>query len=251
MSVVRPQSFPSHIHAAFTGARKPPDFHGDRFTFDLHGDAEGEDSVASRLWLLGHCGFQAKAWRDVEQVHGDRCIEQRSSEPSRREKADALWTTSESLVLAIRTADCVPVLITSSSQPLAVAIHAGWRGTYQQIVSKSLRQILEVTQIHPDSLVAAIGPCIHSNAFEVDADVAGPFETRFGYPVVQPTPGKDQRWNVDLVEANRQELAAMGIPADKIEVMDECTFSNHDYWSFRRQRKAAGRQVAWISLTGR
>ena len=251
MSVLRPQSFPLHIHAGFTGARKPLDFHGDRFTFDLQGDAEGEDSVASRLWLLGHCGLEARAWRDVEQVHGHRCIEQRFGEPWRREQADALWTTSEGLVLAIRTADCVPVLITSSAQPLAVAIHAGWRGTYQQIVSKSLRQILEVTQIQPDSLVAAIGPCIHSNAFEVDADVAGPFETRFGCPVVQPTPGKDQRWNVDLVEANRQELAAVGIPADKIEVMDECTFSNHDYWSFRRQRTAAGRQVAWISLTGR
>ena len=217
MSVVRPQSFPSHIHAGFTGARKPPDFHGERFTFDLQGDAEGDDSVASRLWLLGHCGVGLEAWRDVEQVHGDHCIEQRSSEPWRREEADALWTTSEGLVLAIRTADCVPVLITSSSQPLAVAIHAGWRGTYAQIVSKSLRQILEVTQIQPESLVAAIGPCIHSNAFEVDADVAGPFETRFGHPVVRPTEGKDQRWNVDLVEANRQELTAAGILLSRLK----------------------------------
>ena len=85
----------------------------------------------------------------------------------------------------------------------------------------------------------------------MDADVAGPFETRFGHPVVRPTEGKDQRWNVDLVEANRQELTAAGVPAEQIEVIDECTFSNHDFWSFRRQRKAAGRQVAWISLTGR
>ena len=74
MSVVRPQSFPSHIHAGFTGARKPPDFHGERFTFDLQGDAEGDDSVASRLWLLGYCGVGLEAWRDVEQVHGDHCI---------------------------------------------------------------------------------------------------------------------------------------------------------------------------------
>ena len=251
MSVVKPQSFPSHINAGFTGARQPADFRGDRFTFEFQGEAEGDDSIASRRWLLSHCGLGPAAWRDAEQVHGHHCIEQCSSEPWRHEQADALWTTSEGLILAIRTADCVPVLITSSSQPLAVAIHAGWRGTYEQIVSKSLRQILEVTQIQPESLVAAIGPCIHSNAFEVDADVAGPFETRFGYPVVRPTAGKDQRWNVDLVEANRQELTAAGVPAEQIEVIDECTFSNHDFWSFRRQRKAAGRQVAWISLTGR
>ena len=47
---------------------------------------QGEDSVASRLWLLGHCGLEAGAWRDVEQVHGHRCVEQRSSKPWRRER---------------------------------------------------------------------------------------------------------------------------------------------------------------------
>ena len=99
-------------------------------------------------------------------------------------------------------------------------------------------------------MVAAIGPCIHSNAFEVDADVAGPFETRFGSSVVQPTLEKT---NVGMSISLKpiDKLAAVGMSADKIEVMDECTFSNHDYWSFRRQRTAAGRQVAWISLTGR
>ena len=210
MSVVRPQSFPSHIHAGFTGARQPARLSAAtvlRLTFKATQRATILSRVDSGSSVIVALAQQPGAMSS--KCMDDHCIEQRSSEPWRREKADALWTTSEGLVLAIRTADCVPVLIASSSQPLAVAIHAGWRGTYQQIVSKSLRQILEVTQIQPDSLVAAIGPCIHSNAFEVDADVAGPFETRFGYPVVQPTPGKDQRWNVDLVEANRQELAAM------------------------------------------
>ena len=80
-------------------------------------------------------------------------------------------------------------------------------GDLSQIVSKSLRQILEVTQIQPESLVAAIDPCIHSKHLRWTPMLLVPLRHALVLPLCG-RPGKDQRWNVDLVEANRQELAA-------------------------------------------
>ena len=133
------------------------------------------------------------------------CIEQRSSEPWRREEADALWTTSEGLVWPFERQIACPCLLPQALSPWrSLFMWAG--GDLSQIVSKSLRQILEVAQIQPESLVAAIGPCIHSNAF-IDADVAGPFETRFGHPVVRPT---KEKTNVGMSISSSQSTRVNG-----------------------------------------
>jgi len=243
-----PRFFPNTLKAGFTSALAPEGFSGHRFTFDVQGKGESEDSLASRHWLLKHCKLEDSAWRDVHQVHGIRCLEVGLEGGQAPQEADAIWTRSTGVLLAIRTADCVPLLLTSTEMPLAIAIHAGWRGTHQQIVSKCLGRILSETAVSPLSLRAAIGPAIHSKAFEVDADVALPFRDVYGDEIVVETPGKTARWNVDLIEANRRELLNSGLRDDQIETVDVCTFENHDYWSYRRQRGEAGRQVAWISL---
>lgn len=248
MWFVQPRLFPESVRAGFTGATKPPGFGAQRFSFELQGPTEPEDSRMSRRWLLDHCELPETAWRDVEQVHGSTCLEQDGSTAWKHEKADALWTRSQGLLLTIRTADCVPVLVTSKDEPLAVAIHAGWRGTHSQIVSKSLKEILESSGVRASSLIAAIGPAIHSRAFEVDADVADPFRAVYGDEIVCPTPGRARRWNVDLIEANRRELLEVGLLAEHIEIISTCTFEDHNFWSHRRQRSEAGRQVAWITL---
>lgn len=243
-----PRRFPKHLKAGFTSAVAPDGFVGGRFTFDLQGDGESEDSLLSRRWLLNHCGLSEDAWYDVEQVHGHRLIECTTESRGKREQADAVWTRTEGSLLAIRTADCVPLLLTSTETPLAVAIHAGWRGTHQQIVSRSVKAIVEELGISPSSLLGVIGPAIHPRAFEVDADVAMPFREVYGSDVVRETPGKSARWNVDLIEANRLELLDAGLSEQCIDILSLCTFDNTNFWSYRRQRGDAGRQVAWIAL---
>ena len=243
-----PRLFPKGLRAGFTSAIAPEGFSGARFTFDLRGEGESADSVLSREWLLNDCQLSEQAWCDAHQVHGDRLIECTPEGNNTREQADALWTRTPGTLLAIRTADCVPLLLTSTEIPLAIAIHAGWRGTHQRIVSKVVKAVVEELGVSPSSLLGVIGPAIHSRAFEVDADVSVPFHEVYGDAVVQKTPGKSARWNVDLIKANQRELLESGLAPQHIEVIDLCTFENSHFWSHRRQRDGAGRQVAWIAL---
>ena len=244
---VEPIGLPPLLRAGFTTAEGPSGFQGSRFTFEKKDSDEAPDSKLSRDVVTNYCGVGDDAWRDVHQVHGAEVIECAQVQ-SKCIEADALWTRHPGLVLAIRTADCVPIIMASWEQPVVAVIHAGWRGTHQNVVAETVRMVVDETGLKPESLSAVIGPCIHAEAFEVDSDVAIPFQETFKHSVVHKVPGKEARWTVDLVEANRLQLSQSGLLDERIAVLPWCTVKNRRFWSHRRQRTDAGRQVAFACL---
>src|SRR5581483_10420026 len=131
-------------------------------------------------------------------------------------KADALVSDDASGVLSVRVADCVPILLASDDGRLVAAVHAGWRGTVANVVAAAAACMNEArADATPESLVAAIGPCIGFDAFEVGAEVIAEFHRVFGKDssvrLDDPATGKG---HVDLREAVRQQLLAAGVSPD-------------------------------------
>jgi YfiH family protein len=150
------------------------------------------------------------------------------------EEGDALATTEPGVVVAVRVADCVPVLVEGDG--FVAAIHAGWRGTAGDIVRRSIATM--EARLGRRVLRAAVGPAIGGSCYEVSPEVV---EALSGVaPVGLQWRGER---NVDLVALNLGILRSLGVEA---EAVGPCTRCSPDYWSHRRDGAAAGRQVGAI-----
>jgi YfiH family protein len=143
---------------------------------------------------------------------------------------DALITAEPGLLLAIRTADCVPILLADPVRRVVAAVHAGWRGTVAGILTQTLGQMRAEYETKPTDVVAAIGPSIGPCCFEVGPEVP--------LPVVER--------KADLWEANREQLTRAGV--GQIWVAGRCTMCEPEqFYSFRRA-KDTGRMVSAIGI---
>lgn len=166
---------------------------------------------------------------------------------------DALWTADADLPVAIRTADCVPILLWDPHAPAVAAVHAGWRGTAADIVGRSLAFAAEHLGVDPARVRAAIGPCISRDSFEVGPEVVDALRALgLSDEDLRVATGPRGRPHVDLRSANRRLLQRAGVPDAAIEDVGGCTFSEPGlYESYRRDGPASGRMWATIALAAR
>jgi YfiH family protein len=187
--------------------------------------------------------------------------------------ADGLITSTPGLLLAIKTADCVPVLVVDAKRRVIGAFHAGWRGTTARIVEKGVGEMRRQFGSAPRDLRAAIGPCIRSCCYVVGPEVKAEFESQFSYarelfhevfnssslhvryPLLflnQRAPGHGDaasEIHLDLVEANRRQLEDAGLAADHIEVIEGCTACDTTrFFSHRAEFGKTGRMMAAIGI---
>ena len=153
---------------------------------------------------------------------------------------DAVITDKAGLCIAVKTADCIPVLLFDRRQHRTAAIHAGWRGTVGRIVEKTLQQM----QSRAEDLSAIIGPGISLESFEVGDKVYEQF-LQAGFPM-QRLAKRYAKWHINLKEANRWLLERNGI-AD-ILVSDIDTLTSTQFYSARRDTINTGRNINGIMI---
>ena len=138
--------------------------------------------------------------------------------------ADALVTTSPGVVLAILTADCVPIVLHDPVAAVLACVHAGWRGTVAGVTTAALAA-MQALGSRPSDVIAGIGPAIAAARYQVGPDVHqavtqafGPAAAVFICPDARPdsAPETPDRWLLDLWAANRHALVAAGVPAPQI-----------------------------------
>lgn len=158
---------------------------------------------------------------------------------------DALVTQLPHVCIAVKTADCVPVLLFDPVHAVAAAIHAGWRGTLQQIVRLTVETMQQQMGCLPENMVAAIGPAISAEVYEVGEEVWCNFDPRFLRENRQP--GKRL---LDLREANRAQLLEAGVPAQNIGLHAEyCSYKQPEmFYSARRDGAKTGRMASGIVI---
>jgi len=159
---------------------------------------------------------------------------------------DALATSEAGCLLLLCFADCVPVFLADRRRRAVALAHAGWRGSLAGVAEAAAAEMGRLG-VDPGELVVAVGPCIKPCCYEVSPELAQRFADRFGDEVVRRT-----RWgapSVDLAEANRRALEALGVPKASIYIEPECTACRTDlYFSHRAEGGATGRMAAVIGL---
>ena len=204
----------------------------------------------------------------LRQVHSD-IIHFVDSPPESQLAGDGLMTATPGLFLGIQTADCLPIILADPKQRAVGVFHAGWRGTVKRIIEKGVGEMHRRFGSRPRDLKAAIGPGIHGCCYEVGAEVREKFESQFSYaaklfheveerdpvrekyPMLFLTarpPGHSvlpKKTFLDLVEANRQQLLAAGVPGKSMEASPLCTNCRTDLlFSYRAEKGKTGRMMA-------
>ena len=219
-------------------------------------------------------GGRSPKWTLVQmkQVHSD-IIHVLRAAPEHPLNGDGLITDVPGLLLAAKTADCVPVLIADPKRRVVGAFHAGWRGTAKRIVEKGVGVMRRDFGCDPVDLRAAIGPCIRACCYEVGDEVQETFRSQFAYadelfvenfdvdPVYQKYPNLfltarapghaeiSRQIHLDLVAANRRQLVEAGVPEQNIETVGDCTSCHTDVlFSHRAERGNTGRMMAVIGI---
>jgi len=186
----------------------------------------------------------------VNQVHGDAiaAVHEKNFNAVKTLQADALITDAPGLALGVETADCVPLLLFDPGLPAVAAVHAGWRSTVQKIVQKTVQAMQRDFGADISRMVAAIGPAIGPECYEVDEPVMGPVQAAFSFWQDAATPRNAGRYSLDLVKLNRLELLRIGLKADRIHSLGLCTACRKDlFYSFRAEGRT-GRMLSAIVI---
>jgi polyphenol oxidase len=181
----------------------------------------------------------------VHQIHGPCVLTARVGEPWENLKyADAIVADDPGALASVRIADCVPVLLAAADGRAVAAVHAGWRGVVAGVVPLAAIELRKIAGDVP--ILAAIGPCIGFDAFEVGPEVLAAFQTLLGdqAPIRQAPENKGR---VDLKRAITIQLERAGLPDSQIDCTDRCTFRDAgEFFSHRRDKGVTGRMVALI-----
>jgi YfiH family protein len=188
-------------------------------------------------------------------------------------KGDGMMTAEPGILLAIQTADCIPVLVADTRKKVVAAFHAGWRGTVKRIVENGIGKMRVHFRSRPEDLIAAIGPGIAACCYAVGEEVHNEFFSQFNYagelfhevsdsdPVRQKYPllfltarppghsNTGPALHLDLMEANRRQLIDAGLRGEAVAVIGDCTrCQNNRYFSYRAEHGLTGRMLSVIGI---
>lgn len=216
----------------------------DSFNLGMHVGDDAEVVQSNRDLLVHELELPDQPqW--LNQVHGcDICYVTHASAAA--PTADAAWTDQPGCVLAVMTADCLPLLLASRSGDCVAVIHGGWRSLLADVV----QQTVAAMRVEPAELSAWLGPAIGPEAFEVGAEVKDAFTKKnqqFNHCFREGSHGK---YTADIFSIGRQCLAVAGVTS--ATGGDHCTFQDQThFFSHRRDAGKTGRMASlvWIEPT--
>ncbi|MEC4891341.1 MAG: peptidoglycan editing factor PgeF [Nitrospira sp.] len=198
-------------------------------------------SSARAPWLLS-----------VKQVHGTDAlvVDRPLAEADRFDGGwDALVTDQPGTMVAVRTADCVPVLVHDARRRVVAAIHAGWRGAVAGIVPKTLALMQARFNADLDTLHVSIGPSAGVCCYEVDEPVLDQVRERFPWWEAVLRDHREGRARLDLKALIRRQVRDYGIAGERVTSVNVCTICHEDlFFSYRREGKVLGTMVSAIGL---
>ena len=194
----------------------------------------------------------------LTQVHGATVVAIRRGEmiPSGRPEGDILVSNDRDVALAVRVADCVPVLIADPASGAVAAVHAGWRGTAAGATTTAVSALARDFNVKPIDLIAAIGPAIGACCYEVGSEVVDAFAAA-GHPrhlidrwFQSPPPPRGSmergKLRLDVVGANRDQLGLAGVAEHNIHISGLCTAMHLDVLTSYRAEKDKAVRIAGV-----
>ncbi|HQQ76628.1 MAG TPA: polyphenol oxidase family protein [Thermoanaerobaculia bacterium] len=186
----------------------------------------------------------------LTQVHGRGTLTFEEPPRERRNlllgEGDAAITCQPNVLLAVATADCVPIVLADPVRGWIAAIHAGWRGTALRVLDAAL-DALDVRGVSPRDLSAAFGPSIARDRYEVGPEVVAALLDAYGAPPEGAVaPGAGGKAFVDVAAFNEATLLARGVDPARIHRPHVCNAAEPDLPSWRRDGPGAGRILTGV-----
>ena len=177
------------------------------------------------------------------QKHTDKVL---ILESSREPKiADAVVTAETGVLLGVQVADCVPILIYDKGRGVSGAVHAGWRGTAEEILKKTISIMAGRFSCRAEDVLVAVGPSIRGCCYDVGYEVVQKVSRATGDGEYIRREG--EKYYLDLSAANRLQALSMGVREESVWTSPDCTFSNPEiYCSYRFAKGHTGRQGGFI-----
>jgi polyphenol oxidase len=195
-------------------------------------------------------GRGPRAFCRIHQVHGVAVEVLHPGLPADSSvKADALISNDPTRSASMRTADCVPILISTADGRVVAAVHAGWRGLAAGVIASAMEAMRNLDRSEePSGIAAAVGPCIGFDAYEVGPEVASAFATLNGLADGRLLcPVAHGKHHLDLAGVATAQLVQAGVSPERIDRTDRCTFRDADeFFSHRRTRGLTGRMASII-----
>jgi YfiH family protein len=221
--------------------------------------AGGQSPLLAELGVAH--GFQGvgaarQAAHHVRQVHGTQLVTVHGAPPphgaAHLKDADGVLTVETGTAVAVKTADCLPILGVDPQAGVAFAVHAGWRGLTAGMLCAAVNDAVE-QGAKLARLYIAIGPAISRERYEVGDDVAlALFNRELGLSEEQAAlclaKGRGDRWHADLMLAAVLALVGLGVDPRHVSAMQTCTFNIPQWHSYRREGKGCGSNWSWIRL---
>ncbi len=228
---------PTSVHAYTTtrmGGNSSAPYHS--FNLAQHVGDNKQTVEHNRQQLQQQLGLpQAPAW--LQQIHGNTAV---CIDHSYHSQADASYSQQAKQVCVVLTADCLPLLVCNQQGTEIAAIHAGWRGLANQIITKTIQQL----QSSPTQLMVCLGPAISQGYFEVGIEVYQTFIQQQPESIVAFKSNRPQHWLADMYVIAKQQLQQLGI--QQIYGGEYCTYSQADlFYSYRRE-PSTGRMASLI-----
>ena len=227
-----------------------------------------ENVLENRRRFQSALGAEEMTLCGLSQIHSD-AVHLFEKAPDSPYRGDASMTHRPGLLLAVQTADCVPILLVDPRERAVAAVHAGWRGTLQRIVAKAIGKMQMQFGTKPPDMLAAIGPSIGGCCYEVGTEVAAEFRSQFSNasdwfdelrtgdepnplqwlnmapPGHQPPP---KNVLLELRKATRAQLLEAGVLARNIFVSGLCTACRRDLFFSYRKERSTGRLLSVIGI---
>lgn len=233
---------PARVRAAVTTREGPGNAPNSSYEFNV-GTRCGDDPArvsANRAALAEVLALPGTPnW--LRQVHDTNVVDV-DGELSTEPEADAAVTRTTGVVLAIQTADCLPVLFCSTDGTEVAAAHAGWRGLSAGVLEAALAAM----RAPPAQIIAWLGPAIAARSYEVGDEVCGAFLARDSAAASAFAATRPGHWTCDLYELARQRLGAAGVT--RVSGGGRDTFTDARLHSYRRDGAASGRMVSLVWL---
>lgn len=204
------------------------------------GDSD-ENVTENRRRFLSAIGAEHARIMTARQTHSTErfTVDSEFQTARPQPECDAMITRMTGVLLAVQTADCLPVLIGDSKTGTMAAIHAGWRGTAGRITERTVADLMLVHGVSPRNCIAALGPAACAECYEVGEDVIGRYKKEFGYWRNLLVNFKDGgKAHLDIRAANFQQLSYCGFSEDNIYIADYCTMHQNElFFSYRQEGK--------------
>lgn len=211
-----------------------------------YGDTK--NALEDRKKFLNNLGIDYRDLICAKQVHGNHVEYVTDAHKGRGAKdyessfanTDGFVTDQKNLPIAILTADCLSVFIYDPKRPAIAILHAGWRSTEKNICAQGVKVMQERFSSQPENLLVGFGPSIRSCCFEVEND----FKSNFAFGLIK----REGRTFMDLALINKKQLLDCGVKENSIFDSQICTFSDNNFFSFRKEAESSGRLISVMML---